>query len=816
MRYKDYWIKVGDDALEYAKEKIAVIPILDDTCYDFDDNFDPDPNKPYISFDGLISVGDGENKQDVAFIGNKVKVSLTEHAMDGLAYSVSVGNLKAVLTSTNPSFEFTITDDMKGEAKVTVLYGRAYSVSGKVISDDGKDVGEVKGEAISDDGKVIVPFTTGIDGTFIVELPKGIYALKINKDAYACERKVINVNNADINSVEVNIYKMPIGGTNVGSTLTSTNNMELGYGYNNEGLIISGAYMEANIIEGDSRYAINVGMLDDFIFEFRYLRKEVPVSGDVINETNPGLGVRLYLGSSAESIMFYNTGVRILPSDMGNWNERVEVLGLTTNNVKEFDKAIDFRIIRRNNVFFMYSKSADASEYDLIYTYESTSGFGVSEVYVINTNTPGRPNRFFMWNVNVTPFTDEALPEIVKREVVIENKTASLGSYSIIGETAIGPDGRIYGMGDEFTITLNANEGSIPAYVKVNGQYAQIVRNRVDVSLRSEPLSIEIYFESQPIEVNAKVKIAVTDKTNVELPSKVDIYARISDGRLYEFKKVALSQNGEATIDIREGEFEIWADSEFVTSKARKVVITAQTTDLGTITLDVLKVGAVTVNGRLLTYPNTPGEKTLRTDGAYTAPSRAMQHTWVPATKITGDFVFSTTVIMSGNPNSNYYAQDNCTGVTFSNGTTRFAIQFWGQGFRVYNGNYNNRIGMIQPKHNGAEYFSHSAQTDVEHTLTVARKGTTLKVYVDGVYRMTLDDNGYSIVDEGASMYVSKEQVASVASLLVDVFGDSSQEIVAGYSTCINPDAFAGDVNKAGFKNTSMTNDASEVAKYFA
>jgi hypothetical protein len=171
---------------------------------------------------------------------------------------------------------------------------------------------------------------------------------------------------------------------------------------------------------------------------------------------------------------------------------------------------------------------------------------------------------------------------------------------------------------------------------------------------------------------------------------------------------------------------------------------------------------------------------------------------------------------MSGNPNSNYYAQDNCTGVTFSNGTTRFAIQFWGQGFRVYNGNYNNKIGMIQPKHNGAEYFSHSAQTDVEHTLTVARKGTTLKVYVDGVYRMTLDGNGYSIVDEGASMYVSEEQVASVASLLVDVFGDSSQEIVAGYSTCINPDAFAGDVNKAGFKNTSMTNDASEVAKYFA
>ncbi len=816
MRYKDYWIKVGDEALDYAKDKVAVIPVLDDTCYDMNENYDIDYTKPYIKLDGLVSVGENENRQGVAFIGSSITVTLTEHAVDGIAYIVSVGDKKAVLTLSNPSFDFDITEEMNGNIDVKILQNYARAVSGIVINDDGTEIGKVSGEAISSDGKIAVPFTTGEDGTFSIDLAPGIYSIKVNKEAYACEAKNINVGSQDISGVEVNIYRMPIGGANLGSSLTSSTNMSLGYGYNDGTLKIDGAYMEANVIEGDSKYALNVGMMDDFVFEFRYLRKEVHTTGSVINETNPGIGVRLYVGNKTETVMFYNTGVRILYANMPAWSDRIEYTGLSANNVKDFDKEIDFRIIRRNNVFFMYSKSADESEYNLIYIYESVSGFGVSEVYLINTNTVGRANRFFVWNINVMPFDDETFPSYLKRNVTIENKTEELGSCVVVGDTAMDENGRVYAMGDNFTLALNANEGAIAGYVKINGEYVQIVRNRVDVSLRTDDIHIEIFFEKQPVQVSAKLKVEVSDKTKINLPSKVDICARIVDGRIYEFKNTVLDENGETILNIREGEFDIWVDSEFVTSKAIKVNIFEQTTDLGTVMLDVLKVGHVTVNGVSLTYSKEPGVATIRSDGAYTAPSRTGQDTWVPATKITGDFVFSTTVILSGNPNSNYYAQDNCTGVTFSDGTSKFAIQFWGQGFRVYNGIYNNKIGMIQPKHNGAEYFSHSELADVEHTLTVARKGTTLKVYVDGVYRMTLDENGYSIVNEGASMYVSAEQVASVASLLVDVFGDNSKEIVVGYSTCIDANAYVGDVNKAGFKNTSMTDDANEVAKYFA
>ena len=320
---------------------------------------------------------------------------------------------------------------------------------------------------------------------------------------------------------------------------------------------------------------------------------------------------------------------------------------------------------------------------------------------------------------------------------------------------------------------------------------------------------------SSPPQATAKLKVNTITNAVIGKLEKVSVYAKIIDGRIYEYRNLEIDADGYVTLAIREGEFDIWADSELVTSKSVHTVITETTTTLGEINMDVLKVGSATVNGKIVTYSVGPGEENLHTDGAYNAPSRSQQHIWVPATKISGDFVFSTTITLSGDPNSPYYAKDNCTGVSFTDGTNRFVIQFWGKGFRVFNGNYNNKIGMIQPKYNGADFFDANNPAEVSHTITVARKGTTLKVFVDGTYFMTLDGNGYSIVNEYNSVYVTAEQVKSVADLLVSVFGgDPDKEFVAGYSTCIDS-SLSGDLNKAGFRNTTMTNDATELAKYF-
>ena len=138
----------------------------------------------------------------------------------------------------------------------------------------------------------------------------------------------------------------------------------------------------------------------------------------------------------------------------------------------------------------------------------------------------------------------------------------------------------------------------------------------------------------------------------------------------------------------------------------------------------------------------------------------------------------------------------------------------WNNGFRVYSGSYDQNK-MIEPRFDGNYFYSTSSQEDTEHTLTVARKGTTLKVYVDNVYYMTLNESGYSIINESGSLFVSDAQKTAVGAILANTFGGKAdKQIVVGYSTCINTQV-EGHLNSAGFKNTSMTNDASEVAKYF-
>ena len=152
----------------------------------------------------------------------------------------------------------------------------------------------------------------------------------------------------------------------------------------------------------------------------------------------------------------------------------------------------------------MFSKSPLESEYKLIYTYESSSGFGVAEVYFMNTNTAGRPNRYFAWNLKVQPFTDENIPNDIKRNVTINNLTPTLGSYSIIADTAMNGSERVYAMGDEITLGLNAVDGAIPAYAKVNGEYATISRNRISFNVRDEDIEVELFFEKMPKQAGRK------------------------------------------------------------------------------------------------------------------------------------------------------------------------------------------------------------------------------------------------------------------------------------------------------------------------
>ena len=794
IKYSDYEIRVGMDAIAIAKERIALPVSCDDSLYDWDENGDADYSKCYINVDGL-----SVENENLALAGTTLTLSLSEHAYAGVGYSVSIGSYGSViLTDQNPTANFTLPTTASGELVISGNILNICTVIGRVEGAQGK----CEGTVTMQDGSVIA-FTTGEDGTFAVGVPASAkLAISFNVPGYVAPvYSAMSTQSGEKDVGTVQLYPSILGGKVKGTQYASTNN-GISLGYDVDPLTeIEGVYADVNVTSGDHYMAINDRTYDDFDVTYSLVRSKYE---DRDNEPDPAIGINVRTAMGNESFLFFRNGVRIIT--VKGWNSKIQEFGLMPYNIASaYGERADFRIVRRGNLYVMYYKSASDSEWTTVYTYES-SVVGTAGLLFYSTN--GTNNHYYIWNVKAEKITSSTIPQDIVTNLFVANVSGEeSGKVSVEGGTVI--DGKTqYVFGDSVKFKLSPTQGNVVAYLKINGDFVPVNNNEAVYKIKEKVTNVEVAFEKEYATVEKKFKVTNTRE------APFDVIAKLTDGRTYEFKNLTADENGYVTVSIREGEFEVWADSELATSKSVKAVISATSNDEIALVLDVLKVGAVAVNGKNLDVAYHMGEQGLRSDGAYTAPARVQQHAWVPATLTSGDFVFSTTVIMSGNPNSIYYAKDNCTGVTFSDGTNRFAIQMWNNGFRVYSGSYDQNK-MIEPRFDGNYFYSTSSQEDTEHTLTVARKGTTLKVYVDNVYYMTLNESGYSIINESGSLFVSDAQKTAVGAILANTFGGKAdKQIVVGYSTCINTQV-EGHLNSAGFKNTSMTNDASEVAKYF-
>jgi hypothetical protein len=798
IRYSDYEIKVGDEAVAIAKERVGLEVSYDDSAYELDEEMNLDYNKPVIKVDGVAI-----EEQGIALAGNTLTISLTEFALEGVGYLVKVGNYGSVtLSEQNPTTQFTLPITAVGKLEFSCVFINLCSIVGK-IEGDGVE-GPFDGIITMENGSVI-KFTTGSDGTFLVGVPaEAKFTIKTVVEGYVTPIvPLISEASGSKDIGTVTLYRSILGGKVKGTPYeSSSSGIELGYDVD-ESTAMDGLYADVNVVSGDHYVAINDKTYDDFDLTYSIMRTKYQ---DRENETDPGIGIKLRTAMGSESLLFFRNGVRIVP--INGWSKRIEQFGLMSYNVAtDYDEEAHFRIIRRGSLCIMYYKGALDGEWTKVYTFESTM-FGPCGLLFHSTN--GTNNHYYIWNVNVEKITSSYVPDDIITDLTCNNVSGEeTGSVSIVGGSEInGKTAYVYG--DLVKIKLSPTQGNVVAYVRINGKAVAVNGNEVNYKISEKTTSIEVAFEKSYATVNASLKI--NSKYDLE---NVSVTAKLSDGRLYEYNELVFDENGNTQISIREGEFEIWADTDTVTSKSIKVTVTEQTTDLGVIELDVLKPGKVVVNGKELSFNTAMGEDGLRDNGAYTAPARVQQHAWIPTTKINGDFVFSTTIIMSGNSESIYYAKDNCSGVTFSDGENRFAIQLWRNGFRVYSGSYN-QSKMVEPRFSGENFYSTESLADIEHTLTVARKGCVLKVYVDEVYYMTLDGSGYSIVNEKDSLFASQANKQAVGVLLVNTFGgNSDKELVVGYSTCINT-ATTGHLNSAGFKNTNITTDIAEIEKYFA
>ncbi len=512
MRYKDYWIKTNNDALMYAKEKVGIVPVLDESCYDVDDN---EQNIPLIKIDGLKTVGEGANQENIGFIGQKITISLTDYALEysGISYLVSIGDQMQVLTDTCSSFDISVSDSVKGEVEVSIIRNYAYTVSGQVVLDDGNEASEVTCVAISQNGELSLRFKTGSDGTFRASLPSGIFSINIESENYACKNVFINVNK-NISNYTVNAYKSPIGGVVKGGNQKSSVGLTLGYDYSDATTSVTGFYGQIDTTK-DVQYAFNEGLMTDFVIEYSYVRKEV---AGVTNESNPAVGIAVYTNGTKEALTFFTGAVRIVPAG-GTWEDRINVPGRGNYNLQNFNEQTDFKIMRRKSVYYMYYKSPSETDYHLTYVYESLGEDGASEVFL--QNTCATTNRFIVFNIKVTRFNDTNVPSDIIRNVTLNNLTPQFGSVSVIGGAEVG-DETVYAMGDSVTLEFKPIDGYSISMLKYNGDIVSVVNNKFTFTLENADVSFEFEFDVTPVPVTVK-GVALLDGKAPSEPLDIEV-----------------------------------------------------------------------------------------------------------------------------------------------------------------------------------------------------------------------------------------------------------------------------------------------------
>jgi hypothetical protein len=234
-----------------------------------------------------------------------------------------------------------------------------------------------------------------------------------------------------------------------------------------------------------------------------------------------------------EAVSFTTGAVRVIPAG-GTWADRINVGGCGNYNMQTFNEQIDFRIARRNNVFYMYYKKPYETDYHLAYQYESLNEDGASEVFLYNTNAMA--NSFLIWNINVTKFDDDSVPSYLKRDVTITNTTPTLGSYTVTGGTTVNGV-TTYSLGDEVTITFKPNDGYSVTYAKYNGQLVSVINNKFKFTVRNAGDNFEFSIDVTPVPVTVKgVALlggqAPTEALEIEV---LDVFGAL----LYTFKTKA-------------------------------------------------------------------------------------------------------------------------------------------------------------------------------------------------------------------------------------------------------------------------------------
>ncbi|MBE5732035.1 MAG: hypothetical protein E7353_03270 [Clostridiales bacterium] len=814
IKFFDYKLTLGDEAIDMAKQLISTTVKLDDSCYEVDEEWNTDYSKPIISVEGVAELEkDDGSVEEMLFIGQEVTLKLnTEYALPNTCYTVKIGDATIVLSDTAPTAKYVLPSALNEDVQVSVLMDPSSTMTGRVIYENGKPVPNATGKIIADSGEII-NFTAGSDGTFSATvIANKTYKVEIDINMYINVEKTTYVSSVAKDVGDIVAIPVKVGGKN--SSITSGSNATVKYGYNYsdaKGNVIEGAYTEVNA-NGDNTQATQFGPMGDFILDFSYFRTEIP---GIENEKDPAVGLNFYSSGVGEFYGFWRTGSLVLIN--GSWSNNRTALNKLPASVADYNVQFDFRVIRRGTTFTFFAKTESMTDYVYCMSYTADKDFGKAEFGL--RVTAGKPMHHFFYNVNATPLSSANIPEYLIRDYSVTN--GEDGTIRVSGSSVA--EANKAAVGDKIVVRVAPNPGKIVAYALVNGKIQLIENNVLTYTIGYDgENNIEIVYEDVFETRNVKGKIVALE--GMTLPEQAKVTAQMPDGRKYTFD-VTPNENGEFEIDVREGNLYFYVETATMYSKSVEYTVSETNLNIGELKLDVYKVGNITVNGGNMNadlsyvYDSALGE--------YRAPGRSGGTAYMPELIASGDFLFNCDVTLNtGDPTSKYYSPDFSTGFEITNGKVNvdnqrtFGILFTCDGFRVSHGGWSNTY-MVET-HNGLDYYyPRNNPNDVTHNFKLARFGTTLKVYVNDELSMVITPT------DGVKMYVDGNVVNKphsgpgnltdcenwIKNQVNTMFGTDGGDIAIGYKVNINT-ATNGILNSAGFRNTYITSDPTVLEQY--
>ncbi|MBE5732833.1 MAG: hypothetical protein E7353_07375 [Clostridiales bacterium] len=578
LKFFDYWILNGDEALEKAKEMFGNTITLDETCYAMDENWDYDKTKPVINIENCeqFTKSDGST-ETVSMLGTNIKISLNlENIDDEYAYIVEAGDKSFVLTKNNPSVEYEMTT--KGENLTVKTYMNNYvTVSGKLLA-GGIGASEAVGELISQDGTVI-SFNTNNDGTFSVDvIANTVYTLNFAKDMFVFEPQTKRVNGYDLDWGEFNMMPIVFGGG------TSTTQAIWGYNYDNGTIKIDGLYTEVNA-KADNRQVYTYSTINNAVVDFSFVRFEIP---NVENEMYPAIGLAIYTDSVREFYGLQYSGGCVLDGEY-QWNAPIKASSKLSFSTKGYNLCFDARIIKYGNAVSIFAKLPTDSEYTYVMTH--TSRFDLSNAEISLRVTAAKPSHHIFYNERVMQFTDDNLPVEVTRVLNITAKAG--GTYEIVNNKAQ------YVVGETVQIKVIPESGKT-AFIKANdaNYYYANDNGIINYIVQYNANDIEVHFEDKAENITLTGKLVATD--GVTLPSSFNFSAHFEDGRVYSFDGVEIASDGSFEFDFREGSYTVRGTNGSMVAKTVSGQFTTSSYDLGE-----LEVYDIFIGGKSESYSST-------------------------------------------------------------------------------------------------------------------------------------------------------------------------------------------------------------------